>query len=111
MGPRCSATPRRPPMNPARFAAPLLALTAYASTAFAAWPHDPTVTVPVCTAAGPAYNPVAVSDGAGGAIVAWEDNRGPASRIFAQRIKADGTRAWATDGIAIGGYDPTKNQL
>jgi hypothetical protein len=41
--------------------------------AAAAWPTDPLVNVPLCTAAAGQTYPRSVPDGAGGAIVAWRD--------------------------------------
>ncbi len=56
----------------------------------------------VCSAIYNQYNPLAVSDGAGGVIIAWEDNRGPYySDVYAQRIMVDGNAAWTADGIPI----------
>ena len=54
----------------------------------------------------PSYQnfPRAVTDGAGGAIVCWEDRRGhhaAISNVYAQRVLASGTTAWSTDGIAV----------
>jgi hypothetical protein len=78
-----------------------LALCA-ASPASAVWPSDPAVNVPVCTAPGGQHNPVSVSDGAGGAIITWQDNRSGTSKdIYAQRIAADGTPQWTADGVAL----------
>ena len=49
------------------------------------------------------------SDGAGGALVVWQDMRAGEYNIdlYAQRVLSDGTVAWATDGVALtqaGGY-------
>jgi len=45
------------------------------------------------------------SDGAGGAVAAWMDerngNENPNDNIFAQKINSNGTVAWATDGIPV----------
>lgn len=41
--------------------------------------------VPVCTAANDQNYPVLVSDGAGGAIITWQDLRNGGSDIYAQR--------------------------
>ena len=58
--------------------------------------------VPVCAARGFQYGPVIVSDGAGGAIVAWYDNRdGSASDIYAQRLNAAGVAQWNSNGVAL----------
>ena len=40
-----------------------------AGITFAKWPSDPTVNVPICTAADDQHEPQLVSDGAGGAII------------------------------------------
>jgi hypothetical protein len=41
------------------------------------------------------------SDGAGGAIVAWEDFRNGNQDIYAQRVDPEGTLLWDPDGVAI----------
>jgi hypothetical protein len=41
------------------------------------------------------------SDGSGGAIFTWYDNRNGTSDIFAQRIDAAGGVDWQTDGVAV----------
>lgn len=58
----------------------------------------------VSAASGDQAVPRLATDGAGGAIIAWEDCRvGSAYRdIYAQRVDASGTPLWATDGIAVG---------
>lgn len=59
---------------------------------------------PVAQATGDQTAPRVVDDGSGGAIVVWTDDRSSGSTqadIYAQRILADGTPAWATDGIAV----------
>ena len=43
----------------------------------------------------------AISDGAGGMIVAWEDARGAYLGIYAQRIDAYGNQVWTTDGVPV----------
>ena len=68
----------------------------------AAWPSDPTVNVPVCTAANTQQNPRSCSDGAGGAIIAWFDYRSDGSGdIYAQRIGRDGVPLWTANGVAV----------
>ncbi len=57
--------------------------------------------ITVCAALGGQYDPQIVGDGAGGAIVIWEDVRSTAYNIYAQRVLADGRTAWLTDGIPI----------
>src|SRR5207247_928342 len=55
--------------------------------------------LPVCKAAGEQLSPRLVSDGAGGAIVVWEDLRSDAGDIYAQRIDASGILRWTTTGV------------
>jgi predicted lipoprotein with Yx(FWY)xxD motif len=44
---------------------------------------------------------VIVSDGAGGAIIAWSDGRDGAYDIYAQRLNAAGVPQWTLDGIPV----------
>ena len=87
------------------FAAALLAtlLAAAPRPATAAWPHDPTVNVPLCTATGGQQDSAIVSDGTGGAIVIWSDCRGGGGNIdiYAQRISAAGAVQWTVNGAAL----------
>src|SRR5262249_30656692 len=48
------------------------------------------------------YYPQLMSDGAGGAVIVWQDNRsGVDYDIYAQHIGPDGTLLWATDGLPV----------
>jgi hypothetical protein len=69
--------------------------------AAAAWPADPLVNVPVCTAAGDQMNVASASDGAGGVIVTWHDPRNGTMDIYAQRISASGVAQWQADGVVL----------
>lgn len=71
--------------------------------ASAGWPSSPLVNVPLCTMTGKQENPVIVADGFGGAIVAWDDGRVQFDEadIYAQRVSADGTSLWMSNGTAI----------
>lgn len=57
--------------------------------------------IAVCNAVSDQYSPKLVSDAAGGAIIAWYDNRAGNYDIYAQRINAAGIVQWVTDGVAI----------
>jgi len=57
--------------------------------------------VPICTAANNQWSPVMISDGVGGAIIAWSDYRGGNYDIYAQRISSSGTVQWTADGVPI----------
>ena len=66
-----------------------------------AWPSDGRV---LCLAAGIQDSPDIVTDGAGGAIVTWRDDRGGmGSNIYAQHVLSDGAldAAWPPDGLAL----------
>jgi hypothetical protein len=46
-------------------------------------------------------DPTVVSDGTGGAILAWLDDRTLQGDIFAQRINASGKKIWKSSGVPI----------
>ena len=58
--------------------------------------------VALCTAT-PVYEPTIVSDGAGGAIVAWTDGRHGdyEEDIYAQRVSAAGVPQWTSNGVPV----------
>jgi hypothetical protein len=56
---------------------------------------------PLCTAASAQYTPSIVSDGAGGAIVAWMDYRVSNLDIYVQRVNASGVPQWTANGVAL----------
>ena len=47
------------------------------------------------------FDPAICSDGAGGAIVTWRDNRSGAYDVFAQRINSAGSTQWTTNGVQL----------
>jgi len=61
--------------------------------------------VALCTAAFNQLKPKIVTDGAGGAVIAWIDDRngGGAGNydIYAQRINASGVVQWGADGVPV----------
>jgi hypothetical protein len=57
--------------------------------------------VPICAASGNQSGQQIVSDGSGGCIVVWKDDSSGSADIYAQRIDADGSVMWTTDGVAI----------
>jgi hypothetical protein len=76
-------------------------LGALPTAALAVWPHDPNVSLPVCSASGEQQYPRIVSDDAGGGIIAWADQRSGNWDIFAQRVHASGSVQWTADGDSI----------
>jgi hypothetical protein len=57
--------------------------------------------VPLCTVTGSQTSPAIISDGNGGAIIAWTDQRDGGDDIYAQRISAEGVPQWTTNGVAV----------
>jgi len=62
--------------------------------------------IPICNTDNKQENPIIASDGLGGAIIAWQDNRNGTSQIndydiYVQRINANGDVQWAVNGLAI----------
>jgi hypothetical protein len=60
----------------------------------------------ICTVAGDQSSQSIASDGSGGAIITWVDQRtggGSGYKIYAQRIDSGGTihSGWTTDGVAV----------
>jgi len=85
-----------------------LSISFVAFSARAQWQVDG---VPICTAAYGQFGPHIVSDGAGGAIMAWWDGRSGAFDypIYVQRVNAAGVRQWVNNGVAVSiaaGDDP-----
>ena len=77
----------------------------------AQWSSDPTVNTAVCKQSDAQDGSCAVSDGQGGAIVAWLDNRDSKRRVYAQRLSADGIPQWTADGVLICTQDGGKQDL
>jgi hypothetical protein len=79
----------------------VVALFAVPAPAWAAWPNNPVVNVPLCTASNDQISAAAAPDGAGGAIVAWCDLRSGNADIYVQRLSATGIAQWAANGVAL----------
>lgn len=78
----------------------LMILSSCLSTA--QWSQQPTVNTPVSTAAGYQVSPAAASDGSGGMIVVWSDNRnGSDYEIYGQRLDASGLPLWTSGGLLL----------
>lgn len=81
------------------------------SGAYGQWSSDPTVNTAVCKQLDTQDGSCAVSDGQGGVIVAWLDNRDNKRRIYAQRLSPAGLAQWTEDGILICSQDGGKQDL
>jgi len=70
----------------------------------AQWSTDANVNNAICIAIGDQINHSVTSDGSGGAIIVWADQRDFSTNsndIYAQRISADGIVLWTENGIGI----------
>ncbi len=67
---------------------------------FKQWSTDGIV---VCNASGDQLNTSIISDNTGGIIVAWSDDRGSNTDVYAQRIDSTGSVSWNANGLLIGG--------
>ena len=59
--------------------------------------------VVLCGSLGDQYDPIVISDDAGGGIVSWRDMRNGLSNadIYARRVNASGSALWTPDGVAV----------
>jgi len=57
--------------------------------------------VAICTATGSQSHPAIVSDGAGGALIFWDDARVGNNRIYGQRVNVSGAPQWTANGVAL----------
>ena len=57
--------------------------------------------VAVCTAGDNQQRPFLTSDGAGGTIITWNDNRGGDLDVYVQRVDPSGIPLWKKDGVAV----------
>jgi len=67
------------------------------------WPAEnpSTGSIPICSASRNQERPKIISDGSGGAIIAWLDKRSGHHQIYAQRVCAGGIVQWDRNGNAI----------
>jgi hypothetical protein len=58
--------------------------------------------VALCSSSQVVFRPAIASDGAGGAIVVWTDQRDwPISDLYARRVSSNGTPLWTDEGVAV----------
>ena len=68
------------------------------ATGSALWQKDG---IALCDALSNQQAPEGISDGAGGLIVVWRDDRDIFSDIYAQRLSPTGKRIWENDGMPV----------
>lgn len=64
--------------------------------------------VPICTEVKEQTSPCIAADGAGGAIIIWEDARTNYVDLYAQRINKNGELLWAKNGVLACGASGTQ---
>lgn len=64
------------------------------------WSSNTSVNNAICTASNYQMDPIAISDGSGGAIIAWTDKR-INTKAYVQRINSAGVVQWTQDGVAV----------
>ncbi len=79
----------------------LMFFSLYTNPSFAQWSHDSSANNSISSGSGEQQKPCIVSDGSGGAIMAWQDNRNGNDDIYTQRISALGVAEWTVGGIPI----------
>jgi hypothetical protein len=62
------------------------------------WGSSPVL---VCGASGPQEKTTLIPDGAGGAIITWEDGRSGSLDIYAQRLDKNGVPQWTANGVPV----------
>ncbi len=80
-------------------------LFAVVEHASAQWPADSVAKITICNASGDQKYPEIASDGAGGAIIVWQDGRTSSKMIYAQRVDSAGVVKWAANGILVSNAD------
>ena len=68
--------------------------------------------VPVCTETDLQQRPYGISDGAGGAIISWEDNRtANGGDIYLQKLDPSGAAQWTTNGVSATSEPSTEARI
>ncbi|MBP8137206.1 MAG: hypothetical protein KAY61_03305, partial [Candidatus Eisenbacteria bacterium] len=95
-----------------RFLILLVALLFVASPAAAEWSSSPVTNLTVCSAANSQFQDYVISDGVGGAYVAWVDPRsGGIYHLYAQHYDGRGNALWAANGLSIGSLTTFQGEL
>ncbi|CAN5549872.1 hypothetical protein BH10BAC5_BH10BAC5_09310 [soil metagenome] len=71
------------------------------SPLFSQWSNNPAVNNTVTNTGGFQQNVVTCPDGAGGIIMAWEDNSSGFYKIYSQKINVFGQTVWFSGGIGV----------
>lgn len=91
----------RPPKPIASLALACVLACAASPPALAQWSSDPAINLGVCVEPGAQSRPAVVTDGDGGLIVFWADERPAAPGLYAQRLDRLGYALWDAGGIRV----------
>ena len=86
-------------IHPLRLLVAFVAIFVSSRAAFANWPNDPSVNVPVAVGPGTQWLPDLAPDGSGGSIIVWMDD--PSAKAYVQRIGPTGDPQWARNGVPV----------
>lgn len=67
--------------------------------------------VPLCATNMTRPYPAIAPDGAGGAVVAWQDGRNENVDVYAQRVDGSGAPLWAANGVPVGTAADTQSVI
>ncbi|MEJ5377959.1 MAG: Ig-like domain-containing protein [bacterium] len=67
--------------------------------------------ITLCNAPGDQRRPQMVSDGEGGVIVVWQDERTSPQQVYGQRVDTNGQILWDTNGLLISSARGTEPQI
>ena len=80
----------------------LFILSCYSLVSYGQWNSDSTKNTLVCNAPTQQAFPKICSDGNNGAFIVWQDSRNNGfTQIYIQKVSADGTMMWDTNGIRV----------
>lgn len=73
----------------------------FVQVSFPQWTTDSTINTKVCQAPNDQEYPQMISDGTGGTIIVWQDNRDSDTKIYAQRLDTAGVAKWTNNGLLV----------
>lgn len=80
----------------------LLLFSIFSFNVYSQWISNPGINTQLCNATGSQTEPVVVSDGSGGIITAWGDNRNVNdTKIYVQRYNNAGIPQWQPNGVML----------
>ena len=85
-----------------KFILPAIFTLLFAGNLWAQWSSNTSQNLQLCSGSGNQYTPAVVSDGSGGVISAWIDERTVnTQKIYVQRYNASGMAMWQANGVEL----------